>query len=428
MLRSSGIHKDRLIVAAGILYALSLHKYVSRDALSTQAGVQGPMEFSLIFIALACIFLATRSGHRTYAASPEILCFAVYGLIALASSWRSFNPPLSIAKGLLFCAVLGIGYLASQAGLAIRFFQSIYWTYTASLALGLAVGIALPNRFPLWITDDYTGRARLSVYSTFPGTMGETAAYLILLSPIIFRRSHTLSRVFLLLMNVAAGGKTSTAILLLLLALEFLLRVRGMGSRRIIGLAGAICLVLPALIWLPFFSQAAPRSLARATGMVYGHDVSAEAMSLDGRLALWKSSTTLILDNPLLGYGFDGAREKLIRVAAWSGSSHNGFLELGLTAGMSGLCIFLIGLGGVLRSCWSLESAFRGRALLVFGYMICIACTGITFNFPSYFGLLILTLLLYLSRAVSAGGAYTSAVACRKSSPLANHEEHPCRV
>jgi hypothetical protein len=48
MLQFSDLHKRNLIVAAGILYTLSLHKYVSRDALSMQTGVQGPVEFGLI--------------------------------------------------------------------------------------------------------------------------------------------------------------------------------------------------------------------------------------------------------------------------------------------------------------------------------------------------------------------------------------------
>jgi O-antigen ligase len=421
-------HKNRLIVVAGILYTLSLHKYISRDALSTRTGMQGPLEFALISAALACAFLATHHERRRYPASPVILCFAVYGLFALASSWRSFNPPLSIAKGLLLFGVLAIGYLVSQGGLAIRFFQTVYWSYTASLAFGLTLALALPARFPLWTVDDFTGRARLSVYSTFPGTMGETAAYLILLSPIIFRRSHLLSRVFLLLMNFATGGKTSTAVLLLLLALEYLLRLRTSRSWRFVGLVAIVCLAVPVTIWLTLYSQTAPRLLDRATDMVYGHDVSAEAMSLDGRLALWESSTTLILGNPLLGYGFDGARETLIKVAEWSGSSHNGFLELGLTAGMSGLGIFLVGLGGVLRSCCMVQPDLRRRALLVLGYMLSIACTGITFNFPSYFGLLILIFLLYWGQTRLRGLTHVPDAKWPTPLLLPSREVHSCRV
>lgn len=424
----SDLYKRHLIDLAGILYTLSLHKYVSRDALSTQTGVQGPLEFGLICATLACSFLAARHVPRRYAVSPALLCFAVYGIFALASSWRSFNPPLSIAKGLLLFGVLATGYLTSQTGLATRFFQSIYWSYTATLAFGLLLGLALPSRFPLWTVDDFTGRSRLSVYDTFPGTMGETAAYLVLLSPIIFRRSHWLSRLFLVLMNLAAGGKTSSALLVLLMAFEYLSNIRATRSWRVVALVGGICLAVPAVVWLGVGSNVGPQLLNRATSLIYGHDISAEAMSLDGRLGLWKSSFALLEDSSLLGYGFDGARETLLRVANWSGSSHNGFLELGLAGGVGSLCIFLIGLGEALRSCWRAGPELRRRVLLVLVYMLCIALTGITFNFPSYFGLLILTILLYRTSMPVAATLLAPTISPPDRPLLAGSEEQPCRA
>jgi O-antigen ligase len=328
---------------------------------------------------------------------------------------------------LLFC-VLAIGYLTNQTGLATRFFQSLYWSYTVSLAFGLMLGLILPGRFPLWSVDDFTGRTRLSVYATFPGTMGETAAYLVLLSPIIFRRSHWLSRLFLVLMNFAAGGKTSTAVLLLLLAVEYISQIRSVRSWRVVALVGGSCLAVPVMLWVTLGIHAGAQLLSRVTDMVYGHDIAAEAVSLDGRLALWKSSFGLLLDSPLLGYGFDGARETLIRVAEWSGSSHNAFLELGLAAGLSGLGIFLIGLAGVLRACWGSGPELRRRAFLVLAYMLSIAFTGITFNFPSYFGLLILTLLLYRSSKPADVLSSATATSWPNTPALAGHEEHACRA
>ena len=122
-----------------------------------------------------------------------------------------------------------------QAGLANQLFQSIYWTYTASLIFGLILGVTLPSQFSLWNNDEFTGRTRLSVFGTFPGTMGETAAYLVLLAPILFRRSHWISRLFLILMNFAAGGKMSTAVLLLLLVIEYLYRIQ---AKRFVVLTG----------------------------------------------------------------------------------------------------------------------------------------------------------------------------------------------
>jgi O-antigen ligase len=394
----SEVRKRQLLYLAGFLYALSLHKFVSRDPLSLQTGVQGVLEFTLLSAAFLCTFVAARHARRQYLPSLALVCFGAFGILALASSWRSFNPTLSLAKGLLFFAALGTGYLASQLGLLTCFFQSLYWTYTASLGVGLVLGVVLPSSFPLLSIDDFDGRTRLSVFGTFPGTMGETAAYLILLAPILFRRSHWVSRLFLLVMNVVAGGKLSTAILLLLLSIEYLYKIRSLRSWRVVALVGSAWVTVWAYLYVTLVRGAdLSQSLGRLSDMVYGHDVAAEAASLDGRLDLWRRSAEMLVQSPILGYGFDGARQALIRIASWSGQSHNGYLELSLAGGALSAGIFLIGVVGIFRACMCSAPDLRRRTLSVFAYMIIIAFTGITFTFPSYFGLLILTLLFYRS-------------------------------
>ena len=131
----------------------------------------------------------------------------------------------------------------------------------------------------------------------------------------------------------------------------------------------------------------------------YGHDVENEAVSLDGRLDLWRGSIRLLIDSPVLGYGFGGVREILTSIAAWSGSSHNGFLELcGWLGAFSDWGFFLNRLLSVFLTLACIRLLdLRQHTILVFIYMIMIALTGITFNFPSYFGIFILILLLYRS-------------------------------
>jgi O-antigen ligase len=423
----SDVRKKQLVTVAGFLYALSLHKYVSRDPLSLQTGIQGVVEFALESGAFVCVFIAARHSRRLHAASSAILCFAAYGIFALASSWRSFNPPLSLTKALLLFVVLAMGYLASQVGLETRLFQSIYWSYTASLAVGLVLGAALPARFPLWSIDDFTGRTRLSVFGTFPGTMGETAAYLTLLAPLLFRNSHWVSRLFLLAMNVLAGGKLSTVILVFLLAVEYCSHIRSARSWRAVALVGGSCIaVCVGLYVMQVRGVDLSRWLSRSSEMVYGHDVEAEAVSLDGRLDLWRGGLTMLIENPVLGYGFDGARHALLRIAAWSGQSHNGILELGLAGGALSAGIFVLGLAGVFRACMRAAPDVRRKTLPVLAFMIVISFEGITFNFPSYLGLLVLTLLLYRS-VQSIEQSLLSAMTLTPSSGSNTHGE-PCRA
>jgi O-antigen ligase len=387
-----------LVYAAGFLYTLSLHKYVVRDPLATGSGVQGLLEFGFIMSALACAFVALRKSEQRFAASPAMICLALFGFFALASSWRSFNPPLSLAKGMLFFAVLGMGYMAGQAGYMSRLFQAIYWAFTSTIAVGILVGLALPGRFPLWTTDEFTGRSRFSVFGTFPGTMGETASYLILLSPLFFRRSHWVSRLFLLVANILAGGKTSTAILLALLAIEYVLKIRSARSWRTVAMVTALTCGFAVVAYQSLVQEIDPATAAgtKLEG-VYGHDVAGEAMSLDGRLDLWKGSFAVMVANPVLGYGIDGARDVMFKLASWSGSTHNGFLDLGIDGGILSVCFFFVGLMYVLRACLDAVPGVRSQLLMVFTYMFVIAWTGITFSFPSFFGVLVLVFLLFRS-------------------------------
>jgi len=199
-------------------------------------------------------------------------------------------------------------------------------------------------------------------------------------------------------MNVLAGGKTSTAMLLLMLSVEYLLKIRTARSWRVVVLVGGVFASVCACLYVTLVRGAdLSQTFSHLSDMVYGHDVAAEAASLDGRLNLWRGSITLLIQNPILGYGFDGARQALINVAAWSSHSHNGFLELGLAGGIFSAVIFLIGVAGVIQACLRSAPDLRRQTLPVLAYMIIIAFTGITFNFPAYFGLLILTLLLYRS-------------------------------
>jgi exopolysaccharide production protein ExoQ len=82
---------------------------------------------------------------------------------------------------------------------------------------------------------------------------------------------------------------------------------------------------------------------------------------LTGRTELWGSIATMILDRPILGFGFSGFWEGASTEASvvennigWSPSySHNGYLEITLSLGLVGLFLFL----------WILRTGLR-RALL----------------------------------------------------------------
>jgi hypothetical protein len=392
-----------LIGFAGFLYAVSMHKFAFRDPLSADTGIQAYIETVGMTGAFVCTALAVYRMQLTSARTRSCFCFAIFGLFALTSSFRSFFPPLSFAKGVLFLIVLATCYLANQCELGPDLMRSIYWCYIALLVIGFVTGLLLPDKYPLITMDEYSGRTRVSVFDTFPGTLGEDSGLLLLVAPLIRGRVGWTSQLFLFLVNLSAGGKTSTALLCILLAIRFLGHSRPWRSRwAAIGLFAVTVMILAAaLLQVPFGPVG--RVLGQSAGTIYGTRVADDAVSFDGRINLWTASLGLLGEAQILGYGFDGAREVMLRVVEWSGSSHNGFLELGLSSGILGFIAFLVGLSSVAFDCLRAAPAIRLQAVCVLLFMLGTAVVGLTFNFPSYFGFVILIWLSSTTRTNVVG-------------------------
>jgi O-antigen ligase len=388
-----------LIGIAGLLYAIAMNKFATRDPLSESTGVQGFIETGGIAGAFACVYAATVHAKRHYARSMAMVCFILFGIFTVASCWRSFNPTLSFVKGSLLLLTIATGYLASQAGMGERLLRAIYWSYTGLLVLGLLVGAALPHQYPLFDVDDYSGRTRLSLFATHPGVMGECCASLILLSALLRPRPHWISVAFLFAINILAGGKTSSALLILLLLFRFIWQASRWKSRRTLAIISAgMAAVLVVAVVVTSWSPQSDRTIARSTAKIYGNNVSVEAQSLDGRTVLWRGAIGLLSDAEVFGYGYDGSRELLLRIASWSGQSHNGFLEVALESGWIGALLFLLGVAGVIRACFQATREFRIAAMPLLAYILISAAVGSIFNSPINFGVLLMVLLLYQAK------------------------------
>jgi len=389
-----------LVAIGGFIYAISMHKFAMRDPLSANTGIQGIIEIFGMAGAFVCIFAATWETKRQHGISRVGICFAVFGMFALASSWRSWDAPLSFVKGSLLLLVLATGYLSSQAGLAQRYLRSIFYGYTALLVIGLLIGYFFPHLYSLISTDPYSGRTRLSVFDTFPGTLGEDAALLILIAPLIRVRFGWILQCFLFLMNIFAGGKTSTGLLCLLLLIRFLYGSRARRSWRI-----ALFIVGLGALWLLVLAGHGDL-FSHAADSIYGTRVGTEASDLDGRINLWMASLNLLKSTVFMGYGIDGTRDKIMEVAGWAGTSHNSYLQLALSAGAVGSAFFLFGLFSVLRSCLRAAPPFRLHIALIIVFLMVNAVIGEILTAPSYFGILIMLWLSYKAKAMLDVTAY----------------------
>lgn len=400
----NALHRSWLINFAGGLFALTMHKFILRDALSTQTGLQANIEMLGVIGAFACIMAATWQVRRKPVSSTVFLCFCTFAVFALASSWRSFYAPLSVVKGILLLIVLCTTYLASETGYGQQFVRAIYWSYIALLGLGVAVGLLFPAAFPLFSIDEFSGRTRMSVYMTHPGVLGETLALFLLIAPLIRPKVGWVSQAFLFVMMVLAGGKTSTGLFCLLFVIRFLSQARQVRSWRtpVIVVALASASVFAAFSLLGSESKVS-QALTHSAESIYGTQVTSEAKGMDGRLDLWIAGAKLLGDAQLLGYGLEGTREAMIRVASWSGGSHSGYLELALSAGVLGSLFFFFGLAVVIRACFRARGPLRVNSALMLIYILLVASIGGILNAGSFFGLIMLLWLSYELQPAMAG-------------------------
>lgn len=384
-----------LISVAAFLYAFSMHKFAVRNGLSSDTGIQGIVELVGMVGAFVCVLVATRREKRKHAFSAPYTCFAVLGFFALCSFWRSFYPALSAVKGVIFLSVITTGYLVNQAGLGRQYFRALYRWYIVSLVVGLITGILLPSMYPLFSVDEYSGRTTMQVFDTFFLVIGEDAALFLLLAPIIRGNIGVLSQVFLFVVNIFAGGKVSTALLCTLLTLRFFTGVRRWRSWHTVGVIVAVAFTVTIATYAFLHSGLDTRLVTQSTEAIYGTKVGVEAKGLDGRLGLWLGALPLLQNVWFLGYGFEGFRDLLLKIAIWSGSSHNGYLEMALASGMIGFTAFLTGLATTLWACLRVGGRMSFYLLSLALFIMIDAMAGGSLHNPSFVGFLILLWLPY---------------------------------
>lgn len=379
-----------LLSVAAFLYAFSMHKFAVRNGLSSDTGIQGIVELIGMIGAFLCVLIATRSEKRKHGFSPTYTCFAILGFFALCSFWRSFYPALSAVKGIIFLSVITTGYLVNQAGLGRQYFRALYRWYIVSLLVGLVTGILLPNMYPLFSVDEYSGRTTMQVFDTFFLVIGEDAALFLLLAPIIRGNIGVLSQLFLFIVNIFAGGKVSTALLCTLLTLRFFTGVRLWRSWHAVGVIAAVGCLVTIATYTFLHSSIDTHLVTKSTEAIYGTKVGVEAKGLDGRLGLWLGALPLLQNVWLLGYGFEGFRDLLLKIAIWSGSSHNGYLEMALASGMIGFTAFMTGIASTVWASFRVGGRMSFYLLSVATFIIVDAMAGGSLHNPSFFGFLIL--------------------------------------
>lgn len=334
-----------LAMLIGAIYSVSFWKFVKRDPLGGSLGIEAVLEIGSVTLAFALtMVLAMRRGlRRRFGPVPAMLYLGLFGLFTAASAFRSFSISLSLTKSVLFFAVMGMAYLLAQQGLSREFLEGIYAGFVGIVLLGLAVGAAFPSRYPMILSEEFTGRNRLALFDTHPNGIGETCALMFLLGWLLGGRRRWMTQVLLLVVNVLAGERTASSALVGIGCLAFLLVRRWTPVRAFAIAVVAAAVAVGVALETSNVANVLPEKYLASVQGIYGKNAASELQTLDGRQEVWAAALRLAGNGVLIGYGFEGAREALIQAVSWSGQAHNAELELMLDAGVVGSAMFALG-------------------------------------------------------------------------------------
>ena len=395
-----GLSNAKLAYWIGFIYSISFWKYIKRDPLSSPLGVEAVLETGSVALACALAVVIARRVSRQRTSQTGLTLMVIYGVFTLVSAFRSFSLALSVTKSLVLFAVLAIAWMLAQADLTWEFLQGIYSGYLSVMLFGLALGVALPSRYPLILSEEWTHRNRLSLFDTHPNSVAETCTLMFLLGRILGGRWRWLPQLLLVAINVLAGEKTATAMLLVIGLGSYLLE-RRWSPRRIWTIWSVLALAaLAVMLSLTGVLNVVPERYATSlASSIYGDKVGNELSTMDGRKEVWQKGEELALDGIGLGYGIEGARAALLSAVSWSGQAHNGYLEIVLDGGVLGACIFLTGWMMLARAGFRGDREWLVRSGAIYCMILILAMISPIFNFYSYLSETLVICLAYLAAA-----------------------------
>ena len=165
-------------------------------------------------------------------------------------------------------------------------------------------------------------RLRLGLFKTHPITVADICALTFLLGLGRKGRWVFLAQGLALCCTVATVSRGSIVTLAAILMVRFLWLSP---PRTSVPVVGVLLVAIATAFIAGYRADDVARFLPRPITAAY--QASADDPELDGRVPLWAYATTIMNDHLPFGFGFDGARMKLMNRFEWAGHSHNSFLE-----------------------------------------------------------------------------------------------------
>jgi len=387
----------RWLAVATFCYLLSGQALDSRDPLGSSLAWNAYAELALFLVSVTIAWVTW--GMRGVVARPSnsLWLFLTLGFLALFSSFRSYWPALSIAKGCLFCLVLLLAELLRNTFSPGAILRSIYYGIVSVFIVAILMGIAFPDTHPLTVIGP-SGRQRLALFAYTSGDFAHMTGLGFFIGRLPVVRARWYFQAFLVALTVASGSRACTFALFVIWAAIQLCRAMDFRLRIGIVAAGAGAVVLALILAFNAYSGFGA-GINHGLQAFYMSDLEQSPWELDGRVELWKDAAGVFGNSVLLGFGFDGARDQLLRILPWSSQAHNGFLDLLLAAGGAGLISFLAGWISAIRSCF--KSNTGRSALAIHCFLLIVAIISPAFTLYQYFSVFLILCLYYWTRSLS---------------------------
>jgi exopolysaccharide production protein ExoQ len=334
---------ERLFVIVLLLYSMGVvtgltSPYLTADDLeNVSTDLHVPIVATQIAIYACAGLLILMRWKRVLGAArlvwPLLLLTA---LVPLSTGW-SILPEVTLRRSVLFVGSTLIAIYLGERYTMDKFARLLAQT----ICLMMIAVIVLRFVAPAYVIDPSSRVSAWKGLSARKNTFGEyMAVEVVLLLLIRFRQFQWLRFVFLgmactlLFFSQSATSLVACALIVVSIPLWRIARLEGK-QRMPIYIVGAL-----AFIQVSYF-------LARNTALLL--QIVGRDSTFTGRTEVWAMVLTAIQKRPFLGYGYDsfwtGLKGESLDILLGTGwlvpSAHNGFLDLGLSLGLLGSCVFL---------------------------------------------------------------------------------------
>jgi O-antigen ligase len=369
-----------------LLFVLGTVQYIERDFFHSDESLAQPIiEIASVFSG-TCLALGAAAFYRARLRlrMPYLLLLGTL-LVAIASSMRSWYPLFSFTRGVLLVMISASSVVLLQTYGLGAVLRSVMNAYVVFIIIGLVVGLAFPDNFPLLLRDPGEGmlRARLHLFKLHPIALADSCVISLIMSVLLAGRWVRVCRaVFLACLFLTVARASIILGLPLDLAAEWLFAghllrtIKRLSVVRRLGTTIVFCLVTLVVLRSDWSTAIEIRSTV--SRLV---DATVENVELSGRTVLWSTLIDDLSFDNVYGYGVNGARYYLRSVNPRFSHSHNSALETIYMAGFAGLVVTIAALGMTFAACFS---RWRSPEMRVITLALCYIISAGMMN-PSWY-------------------------------------------